>query len=70
MGVVVPDDLQYAAHPERAAKRARLPIAREAVEIEAAARVLLDHPDYAAPERVLDGVRALLTGGKYRMFDS
>jgi RNA polymerase sigma factor (sigma-70 family) len=63
-GLIDPEQLLYALHPERA--RAD-PAARRAYEaIEGARRslaVLRSHPDYAAPAAVRERIRALLSGG-------
>lgn len=66
-GVARLDDLQYAAHPEVASPRRRsLPqVTREAASIELFASALKAHPDYAAPERVIERIRALLRDGAY-----
>lgn len=70
-GVARADDLQFAAHPERAIPRPRhLPLLVEAVEIERAADVLTAHPDYAAPPALVRRIRTLIDSGRYRMFDA
>jgi RNA polymerase sigma factor (sigma-70 family) len=70
-GTVDPAGLLFATHPTRQPPRLtpaqRL---REANEIERAAAVFRSHPDYAAPDRVTEGIRSLLASGRYRMFDA
>jgi hypothetical protein len=53
-----------ATRPHRA-----LPLAEEALVIEASA-VALRHPMYAAPERILETIRAIIDSGQFRMFDA
>ena len=67
-GVADTRNLEYADHPERPSGRRNLPIAAEATEIERAVAVLKRHPEYAAPGRVVEGIRQLIDSGRYRMF--
>jgi RNA polymerase sigma factor (sigma-70 family) len=65
-GVVDRDHLQYAGHAERKS----LPIHRDARELERYAGALLAHPAYAAPDRLHDAIREVLSAGRFRMFDA
>ena len=70
-GVARLDSLQFASHRERAQKQPRtLPLLSEAGELERAADVLKAHPDYAAPNSIVEGIRELIDSGRYRMFDA
>jgi hypothetical protein len=66
-GVVDGNDLQYV---RRGDARRELPIVKEADEIEAAARALKAHPDYAAPGAILAQIRAIIDSGRYRVFQA
>jgi RNA polymerase sigma factor (sigma-70 family) len=65
-GFIDPEHLQYANHPVSkgkdidAVKRLRL---MDGLSREAA--LMRDHPDYAAPEAFIEGIRAMLDSGKF-----
>jgi RNA polymerase sigma factor (sigma-70 family) len=70
-GVADTKDLQFAGHPARSGGRRALPMAAaEADEIEATVHALKRHPDYAAPEKIIAGIRAIIDSGRYRVFDA
>ncbi|MBO6717190.1 MAG: RNA polymerase sigma factor [Rhizobiaceae bacterium] len=72
-GTIDPNHLLFANHPVAGAGQ---PIAspkermREVEEIERAAEIFRSHPHYAAPASVMQGIRSLITSGRYRMFDA
>jgi hypothetical protein len=70
IGVADSKRLEFAGQPERPSRKKSLPIAKEASEIEAAVDVLKRHPDYAAPGRIVRGIRDLIESGRYRVFDA
>jgi RNA polymerase sigma factor (sigma-70 family) len=62
-GVLEPG--KYTAHPQRSPSLLR--IAREVDQLHASVEIFRSHPDYAAPESVVSGLRALLDSGKLRL---
>jgi RNA polymerase sigma factor (sigma-70 family) len=66
-GLIDPEHLQYANHPVGkgqdidAEKRLRL---MDGLSREAA--LMRDHPNYAAPEAFIEGIRAMLDSGKFK----
>ncbi|MCB9762092.1 MAG: RNA polymerase sigma factor [Alphaproteobacteria bacterium] len=68
-GTIDLDNLLFAVHPAHAPPRraARQRLA-EVDAIERAAQVLLSHPDYVAPERLIPAVRAIVTDRAWQMF--
>jgi hypothetical protein len=69
VGAVDLQALQYAGHPERRRVRPDHPI-HETAHIERAARVLRSHPEYAAPDAVLQRIRQLIDSGQFRFFEA
>jgi hypothetical protein len=74
IGVLTPDALQFADHPERIRdapleRRPRL-IARELAHLDACTQVLCEHPDYAAPESLTAKIRELIDGRALQVFDA
>jgi RNA polymerase sigma factor (sigma-70 family) len=72
VGAVQPGALQFANHPERSRQQKRRldVVQQEADLLERAANVLCAHPDYAAPEAVLEGIRQIVSSDKWRLFDA
>jgi hypothetical protein len=64
-GVLDIEHLEYARHSGPA-----LRVVAEADEIEAAASILKAHPSEPAPPAILASIRALIDGGRYRVFDA
>ena len=67
-GRVDPAHLLFATHPKRS--RRGLPVLEQIDEmetLEAMAGVFQSHPDYAASERVVEGVRRLLRSGQFSL---
>jgi RNA polymerase sigma factor (sigma-70 family) len=68
IGRVHPARLLFATHPRRPGRD--LPVLEEMDEMEtlhAMAGVFQSHPDYAAPDRVVEGVRRLVRSGRFRI---
>jgi RNA polymerase sigma factor (sigma-70 family) len=70
LGRVDPARLLFASRPR--GDRQPLPVLEEIGEMEMLheiAGVFQSHPEYAAPERVVDGVRNLIVSRRFRLFD-
>jgi RNA polymerase sigma factor (sigma-70 family) len=68
LGRVDPARLLFAAHPKRATRP--LPVLEQVGEMETLhelAGVFQSHPDYAAPDRVVEGVRRLIESGQFSL---
>jgi RNA polymerase sigma factor (sigma-70 family) len=72
IGVVDPERLRWASHPERpAAWRKRLRVLDgEVDEIVAAAETLCGHPSYAAPDRLVSKLKEIVRSPRLRVFDA
>jgi len=67
-GRVNPARLLFAGHPKRA--RHALPVLAQVSEMEklhSIAGIFQSHPDYTAPDRVMEGVQRLLASGKFNL---
>lgn len=64
LGRVDPDHLHLATHPRRVAAATR-----EMEQLRDAAAVVRSHPDYAAPDRIADTLRALFTSDDLSLLD-
>jgi len=68
-GTIDPDRLLFATHPTCQSPRlAAQELLREVDEIETIASIFRSHPDYAAPERVVDFIRSIINDDDFRMF--
>ena len=63
-GLLRTESLLFANHPTRAERHAVHRAAREMSDLIHVAEVLRDHPDYAAPESLVVGMRKLLDSNK------
>jgi RNA polymerase sigma factor (sigma-70 family) len=68
MGTVNPAKLLYMTHPTRRIPPPRQRL-RETLEVENIINLYKSHPDFAAPDRVMNGLRQLISSGKYRIFN-
>jgi RNA polymerase sigma factor (sigma-70 family) len=68
-GTIDPANLLYMTHPSRKIPPPRQRL-RETNELERALAVFRSHPNFSAPDRVVEGIRRLITSGKYRMFNA
>lgn len=70
-GHLVPGHLLYATHPTRKGEGAAMHQSlAEVDELQRIVGVLRGHPDYAAPDSLRDGIRSLITGGRFRILES
>jgi RNA polymerase sigma factor (sigma-70 family) len=68
MGTVNPANLIYMTHPTRKIPPPRQRL-RETLELESIIDVYKSHPEFAAPDRMMNGLRQLISSGKHRMFN-
>ena len=70
LGRVDPRHLLFADHPVRASNEALLQQSVQEIEtLEYTAAQLHRQPDYAAPETLLQSVKALVDSGTYQVFE-